>query len=116
MANRAGPNNPNAEEPTPIASALDGVMRSLKRPTARASSGMFANWAEAVGDQIALHAQPVSLADGRLVVEVDQPGWATQLRFLEAELIERIRPFVGGVQLDSIEVKVRRQESSRKAP
>jgi predicted nucleic acid-binding Zn ribbon protein len=110
IPNGAHPNgaHPNGDEPTPIASSLDDVLRSLKRPTARASSGMFANWAEAVGPQIAAHAQPVSLADGRLVIEVDQPGWATQLRFLESELLERIRPFVGGVTLTSIDVKVRR--------
>jgi predicted nucleic acid-binding Zn ribbon protein len=96
-------------DPTPISSSLDDVLRALKRPTARASSGMFGNWAEAVGAQIATHAQPVSLADGRLIIEVDQPGWATQLRFLEADLIERIRPFVGGVPLDSIDVRVKRR-------
>ena len=80
------------EDPTPLTSSLDDVLRSLRRPGLRATVGVFANWDEIVGPHVAAHAQPVSPIDGRLVVEVDQPGWATQLRFLEADLVSRLAP------------------------
>ena len=49
---------------------------------------------------------PCSLDDGRLVVEVDEPGWATQLRYLEADLLERLAAVAGAGAVRSIEVRV----------
>ena len=51
--------------------------------------------------------RPVSLDGGRLVVEVDEPGWATQLRYLEATLRERLAAVTGGFHVRSLEVRVR---------
>ena len=50
----------------------------------RQMGGVFGRWDEAVGDAVAAHVQPVKLDGTTLVVEVDDPAWATQLRFLEA--------------------------------
>ena len=45
-------------------------------------------WNEVVGDHVAAHSKPRRVADGVLVVQVDHPGWATELRFLEAMIVE----------------------------
>ncbi len=90
-----------------LAASLDAVVRSLKGPGARAVAGVFASWEEAVGPQVAAHARPLSFDGGRLVVEVDDPAWATQLRYLESDLRERLAGVSGGFQLVSIEVRVR---------
>jgi predicted nucleic acid-binding Zn ribbon protein len=97
------------DEPRPIGHSLDAVVRSLRGDGAAAVAGVFGHWDEAVGPTIAAHAKPVLLESGRLVVEVDQPGWATQLRYLEKDLIERLRPHVGGAELRSIELRVARR-------
>ena len=68
---------------------------------------MFARWEEAVGPQIAAHATPASLVDGVLVVDVDHPTWATQLRFLETDLLARLRDVAGADELTRIELRVR---------
>ena len=60
-----------------------------------------------VGPQIAAHARPASLTDGRLVVDVDHPTWATQLRFLEQDLLARLRDVAGADEISSIELRVR---------
>ena len=65
-------------------------------------------WEDAVGAQIAANARPTRLSDGVLFVEVDEPGWATQLRYLEAQLIERITA-VAGPGVTQIELRVRRR-------
>ncbi|MCU1344160.1 MAG: hypothetical protein JWL70_426, partial [Acidimicrobiia bacterium] len=82
---------------TSLTSALDGVVRELGGPAVSSASlsGVFGQWREVVGDAIADHADPIAIDDGRLVVAVDQPGWATQLRFLEADLVARIGERVG---------------------
>jgi len=68
---------------------------------------VFGYWADVVGEQIAAHARPVSLRDGTLVVAVDQPGWATQLRFLEADLVKRLSEVAGDGVVARVEVRVR---------
>lgn len=95
------------DEPVALAASLDAVVRSLRGPSAKAVAGVFAGWDEAVGPLVAAHARPVSLDEGRLVVEVDEPGWATQLRYLEGTLRERLAEVAGGYELRSVEVRVR---------
>ena len=45
--------------------------------------------------------------DGCLVVDVDHPTWATELRFLEAEVLQRLRDVAGADELTRIELRVR---------
>lgn len=72
-----------------------------------ALGGVFGRWEQAVGAQVAAHVQPVKLDGTLLVVSVDDPAWATQLRFLEATLRERLLE-VAGAQIERIEVRVAR--------
>jgi predicted nucleic acid-binding Zn ribbon protein len=96
------------DEPVSLEESLDAVVRSLRGAGARATAGVFGQWADAVGEVVAAHARPAVLDQGRLVVEVDQPGWATQLRFLEQELLERLATVAGPGAVRSIEIRVRR--------
>jgi predicted nucleic acid-binding Zn ribbon protein len=109
-------------DPVPITQSLSAIIRSLRNETsdsasgsARASSqtatqmgGVFGRWAEAVGDAVALHVTPVKLDGSTLVVEVDDPAWATQLRFLETTLKQRLLE-VAGATIDTVEVRVKRR-------
>jgi predicted nucleic acid-binding Zn ribbon protein len=92
-----------------LGDSLDGVVRSLRGDGAQAVKGVFGGWEDAVGPQVAAHATPVALEAGRLIVEVDQPGWATQLRFLESTLVARLAEVAGEGSVRSIEVRVRRR-------
>lgn len=101
--------------PQPLTKALDEVLQSLHpagsgtpATPAKTVGGVFARWEDAVGPGVAAHAKPIRLADGVLVVEVDEPGWATQLRFLEADLLQRIAA-VAGPGVTSLELRVRRR-------
>jgi hypothetical protein len=95
------------DDPRPVTESLDRVLRSLRGGDARGTGTLHGRWEEIVGPEIATHARPVKLSDGRLVVDVDEPAWATQLRFLEAELVTRLRD-VGGLTVSHVEVRVRR--------
>lgn len=98
-------------EPVPLADTLDALMRSLSGGPRAVVAGVFNRWEEAVGEAVAAHAQPVKIERGRLLVEVDEPGWATQLRFLEHDIVERLRQ-VGVDEVTSIDVRVRRSSKS----
>lgn len=98
----------NARDPVPLSSSLDAVVRSLRGPSRAAVGGVFGRWSEAVGEQIAAHVQPVRLDEGVLLVEVDDPAWATQVKLLAGTLIERLRD-AAGVEVTRIDVRVERR-------
>ncbi len=55
-------------------------------------------WAAAVGEAIALHARPERLDAGRLTVVVDDPAWATEVRYHTPRILEALN----AVNADSI--------------
>ncbi len=97
-----------SDEPVPVTDALDGLLRSLRGGAGRAEiGGVFGRWEEAVGAPIAAHVRPVRLEHGSLLVEVDEPAWATQVRLLSDDLRRRLVE-VTGVQVDRVDVRVGR--------
>lgn len=105
-----------SDEPTPLSSALSDVVRSLGGPatSSRSLRTVFGDWEQVVGSQVAAHARPISLDDGLLVVMVDQPGWATQLRFLEADLLARLNEAAGATVVTSVQVRVEGSPGGRR--
>jgi predicted nucleic acid-binding Zn ribbon protein len=64
-------------------------------------------WDELVGPMVAARTRPVSLVRGVLVVVVEQPAWAAQLRWLEADLLRRFDEALGTGVVTSLRVRVR---------
>jgi predicted nucleic acid-binding Zn ribbon protein len=100
---------PGEEGPPPrrVGESLDRLVSSLGMPSSGTVQAVFSRWEEVVGEQLAAHAWPVSLDGQRLVVAVDEPGWATQLRYLEGDLLRRLAAAVGGEVATRLEVRVR---------
>ena len=99
------PDDPEPEEPVSLAVSLDGVVKSLRGPSRRAVGGLFGRWDEAVGEQVAQHVRPVKLDGGVLSVEVDDPAWATQVKFLAPTIIERLA-VSAGTRIEQLQVRV----------
>ena len=96
-------------DPRPLKASLDHVARSLGGPDAASLSDVFGHWADLVGPQLAAHARPLSLSSGVLIVAVTEPAWATQLTYLEAELVGRFREALGEGVVERVEVRLRRK-------
>jgi hypothetical protein len=98
-------------DPVPMAESLDGVLRSLRggiRPAhgaAKALGGLFGRWDEIVGEAVAAQVQPVRLDGSRLVVEVGDPAWATQMRMLTDMVCRRIHE-VTGITVEAVDIRV----------
>jgi predicted nucleic acid-binding Zn ribbon protein len=93
-------------EPRQLSDSLDRATRRLGGPRTAVLTQVFAGWEQVVGPDVAAHAQPRSLRDGVLVIAVDQPAWASQLRFLGGDLLARIRDATGCSDVTEILVKV----------
>jgi predicted nucleic acid-binding Zn ribbon protein len=102
------PGEEAARDPARLGPSLDRVAKRLGAPSAHALSGLFQRWAELVGDGIAGHATPVSLRRGLLLVEVDSNAWATQLRYMTSELVQKCCDELGVGAVKKIEVRVAR--------
>jgi predicted nucleic acid-binding Zn ribbon protein len=81
-------------------------MQHLGGPAADTVTALFSGWSELVGEQLASHTKPLSLRDGTLVVAVDDPAWASQLRWLEGDLTKQLGAALGE-PVKAIEVRVR---------
>jgi predicted nucleic acid-binding Zn ribbon protein len=92
--------------PRPVRESLGCLARRLGAPDPPLLTAVFAQWEELVGPAVAAHARPLSLARRVLVVGVDHPGWATQLRYLAPELLGRLAATAGPGQIERVEIKV----------
>ena len=93
--------------PRAIRDVLGKVTKRLGMASPDALSTVFAGWPELVGDTIAAHVRPLGLRDGILHLEADEPGWATQLRYLGPDLIRAYRKKVGFLAAAESEVDLR---------
>ena len=77
---------------------------------------VFDGWATLVGEPLASHVRPTTLRDGLLRLVADEPAWATQVKYLGQELVDRINERLGEPLVRELVVSVRgirrRQERS----
>ncbi len=93
-------------EPVPVGVSLEKLARALGAPSAVGMVEVFRSWDEVVGQLVAAHCRPVSLAGDDLVVMVDSPGWATHLQFLAPEILGGLARSAGGPVASRLRVKV----------
>lgn len=93
-------------EPVSIgdAAALVGDELGLAEP--RSFALLVDAWNDVVGDMVAQHSRARGVRKGVLEIVVDAPAWATQLRYLESDLVERASQLVGPGVVSAIRVSV----------
>lgn len=73
---------------------LDAVLESLTTAmgwqSPLAKSELLVAWPQLVGEEVAAHADPVSVEDGLLTVRCDSTAWAQQLRAMRTSVLARI--------------------------
>jgi len=73
-----------------MAEALGAVAGRLGLGRPDLIAVVFGRWEELVGEAMAVHVRPLRLVAGTLVVSADHPAWATQIRHLAPEILERV--------------------------
>jgi len=98
----------SAREPRDLRSTLGRVVGGLSGGSGGDIVLILSCWDEVVGDVVAAHARPRALREAKLFVEVDEPGWATQLRYLRSQICAGLNDRIGREVVVSIELSVRR--------
>ena len=107
---------PDAKPPGPVPAGVAGVLGELARRKGwlRRLEGarIHEAWAEIAGEQLARHTEPVRLHGGVLVLRAESAGWATQVRYLTAELVARADAVLGAGTVQQVTVVTGRLEGS----
>ena len=94
------------EEPVRLSDALAKVGAELGLAPGGAHGTLDARWSEVMGADVAAHARLVSVRDGTLTVAVDDPIWASQLRYLEPAIVARATALLGPAVVARVKVRV----------
>ena len=111
----SGP-GPDGRDPQPLGRAASELANTRGWSPRVAEGTVFAQWPEVVGDQIAEHAQPVTLRDGVLTISAESTAWATQLRMVQAQVLAKIAAAVGDGVVTSLRITGPSAPSWRKGP
>jgi predicted nucleic acid-binding Zn ribbon protein len=101
------------DDPRPLRDSLAEVSADLGLPEPDALAFLIDQWQDLVGAEVAPHCRLTSLRDGVLRVTVDSAPRATQLRYLEGELVERAVALVGPGVVRELRVRVGSPNAAR---
>lgn len=80
----------------PLENLIPTVMKNLGLQQRLEQSQVFYLWSQIVGNDIARHAQPVSLKNNILHIAVDHPIWLQELkRFHKLLLLQKVQATIG---------------------
>lgn len=106
--------------PSRVRDLLGEVGIRLGLQDAVATGGLWANWADIVGERVAAHAEPTSLRSGVLRIRVSSPTWATEISYFAPEIMRRANEAAGNQIVREIKVWTgpppRRGATSERAP
>ncbi|HWD52578.1 MAG TPA: DUF721 domain-containing protein [Acidimicrobiales bacterium] len=94
--------------PRSIDTSLDALSTHLGLGGSLGLGRLFARWEQIVGPAMARHVQPVRLDAQALVVNVDHPAWATEVRHFGDDLLDKVAEATGTPRAEQLEVRVRR--------
>ncbi|GAB2650021.1 DUF721 family protein [Nocardia goodfellowii] len=99
----SGP-GPDARDPQPLFK-ITSTLAKNRGWSAKVAEGMvFGQWPKVVGEDIASHANPVTLKDGVLSIAAESTAWATQLRMLQSQILAKIAAAVGNGVVTQVKI------------
>jgi len=113
VADTDEPTLTRVEGPTILAGELARFSRRPGWSERLGAVRVWSAWEDMVGPELAGHCEPVRLAGRVLVVRAESPAWATQLRYLSIQLLERAEIALGQGSVREIRVTVGSLEGQR---
>ena len=98
----------SSPDPSAIGETLDHYLAYLGAPPIRTLSSLQERWTEIVGPALAEPTRPVELIDGVLVIGCDDATWASQVGWMEAQIITRFRDHFPDTEIRRIKARIGR--------
>ena len=89
-------------DPQPLSSVFNEVIANRDWKQGIAEGNLFGEWEKIVGSDVAQHASPLTLLEGKLTIQTTSTAWATQLRLISADLLKTIRDSAPGALVDEL--------------
>jgi hypothetical protein len=86
--------------------SLPAILRASEESQEIAEAASIAAWKHAVGEGLSIHAVPVQLQNGTLVVAVEDAIWKRQLEQIRGQLLFRLNSVLGQALVKSIELRI----------
>ena len=92
--------------PTPIRKSLERLLAGMGSPEIDSVATLMDRWPEVGGDRLSERIRTGAVRGSERRVSVDDPAWASQISWLEAQLLERIAGIVGPDRITAVRVRV----------
>jgi len=99
----------NDQGPVPLRRILERLLEGMGSPRIDDTKMIIDQWSEIVGPRLAERIEAVAVRGSELLVAVNDPAWASQVTWLETQLLERIESIVGPGRITSVRVRVERR-------
>jgi len=84
-----------SEDPARLKGTLSALARSWGLESPVETARIFSSWEQIVGPEVAARCRPTSLKGGVLKVRTESAVWASEFRYLSADVIRRINAELG---------------------
>lgn len=91
-----------------VGEALDQFLHQMGSPPAMALGTLESCWADVVGPVLAAHSRPAEFVSGVLNVVCDDPAWASQITWSEAQIKTRIAELFADLSPRHLRVRTER--------
>ncbi|CAB4637774.1 unannotated protein [freshwater metagenome] len=92
----------SGRDPIKASSSIDSLMQDFRWQSQMEEAELFVRWFEIVGDLNAKNTQPENLANAKLTVRCKSTAWATELRLMQAQILEKIASSFPDLEIKSI--------------
>jgi predicted nucleic acid-binding Zn ribbon protein len=97
-------------DPQRLGRALDRLMGTLRAPSVDVLDTIFTRWAEIVGEDVAAHCRPLSIDGNTLIIAAEDSTWASELRWLEKDVLARVAEVSKSDGITTVNVRVARRK------
>jgi predicted nucleic acid-binding Zn ribbon protein len=92
----------SGRDPITASSTIDALMSDFRWQSQLEEAELFVKWPEIVGELNAKNTQPENLANGKLTVRCKSTAWATELRLMQTQILEKISSSFPELEIKSI--------------
>ena len=94
-----------SKEPVHLRAVLEQLFKDFGTPDITVVTSIIDQWEEIVGSDLAAKISAVAISGSELIVRVEDPAWASQISWLENQLLDKITRLIGEEKITAIRVR-----------